>query len=229
MALPVPSRDYQQVSLDVLATLLMSPSLYLLSEEHAAGSPSTWRALWPPGLRPSQPLPSLYPCSGLHGSRGLCPIFKFFRILLGWTSSRFPSFSVVCRSAENELCVAVGLLMKAFDTGASIDPRVLCWLPAKYWVIDCNPWSQCSINLNSLFVQSMLLLLPEGKAGEGGGKSHVQIKVYYTHRPALAHRARHFIAAGDRAGQTWFAFPGWLLLLLCSLIFPLTEATLTGK
>lgn len=33
---------------------------------------------------------------------------------------------VICRSAENELCVAARLVMKAFDMGASIDPRVLC-------------------------------------------------------------------------------------------------------
>jgi len=54
----------------------------------------------------------------------------------------------------------------------------------------------------------MLLLFTEGKPGEGGVKSYILIKVHYTHRSALVHRASHFMTAGNQAGQTWFAFMG---------------------
>lgn len=57
------------------------------------------------------------------------------------------------------------------------------------------------------FVQSMLLLFPEGKGGEGVVKSHIQTKVCCSHYSALAHRARHFITAGRQ--QVKHDLPSW--------------------
>lgn len=123
MPSPVPRRDYQQIPCDVLGVPLMHPSECLLPEE-------PWVPVHPGVCCNPQDcdLTSHFPlCTHMWGnpscSRGrtsyflqglwyLCLILKFFRVLLGWTSSCSPTWVL---PAQNELCIAARLLMKVLD------------------------------------------------------------------------------------------------------------------
>lgn len=111
--------------------------------------------------------------------------------------------------------------------GASIDPQGALLITnqiVSYWLLPLQPVFNSS--KQSVFPVHASAV-SRGEGWGSGVKSHIQIKVYYTYHSAGAHRASHFIIAGNQAGQTWFAF-GWLLWIMCSLIFPLTEVKLTG-
>lgn len=96
--------------------------------------------------------------------------------------------------------------------GASIDSRVLCWSSAKYWATDC--WF--SIHLSSLS-SLCLCCFQRGRLGKMVSKAIFKLRCMTP--TTLAHRASDFIIACNQAGQTWFAFLGWLLLITHSFIF----------
>lgn len=92
--------------------------------------------------------------------------------------------------------------------GASIDPQGALLITnqiVSYWLLPLQPVFNSS--KQSVF-PIHASAVSRGEGWGSGVKSHIQIKVYYTYHSAGAHRASHFIIAGNQAGQTWFAFWG---------------------